>query len=106
MRLDERRSRIGITYHHPAAFWFGVASVTAGVVLHLPMFLGSRGVGYRLVGESVDGPMFAGMALILIGLAATLYGLFPRLSDVSRGYVARFRVKALDDAPIRPAHIG
>lgn len=97
--------RAGIAYQHPGAFWFGVAAVTAGVLLHLPMYVGARDMGYRLAGEAMDGPMKLGMALILVGLAATAYGLFPRLSEVGRGHVARLRVKALDDAPIRPAHV-
>src|SRR5205823_834299 len=65
-----------------------------------------KNMGYKLVGEKVDGPMLLGMLFILVGIAATAYGLFPRLSEVSRGYVARVRVRALDDAPIKPAHVG
>jgi MFS transporter, putative metabolite:H+ symporter len=105
-RAEGRRSPGGITYHHPGAFWIGIAAVTAGVVLHLPMYIGSADMGYQLAGEQVDTPMLIGMLLILGGLAATFYGLFPRLSEVSRGFVSRVRVKALDDAPIRPAHVG
>ena len=95
-----------ITYQHPGAFWFGIASVSLGVVLHLPMFVNASEMDYMLVGMDVDGPMMLGMALIVVGFAATVYGLFPRLSEVSKGYVARVRVRALDDAPIRPAHVG
>jgi putative MFS transporter len=97
--------RAGIAYHHPGAFWFGVAAVTAGVVLHLPMYVGARDMAYRLAGEAMDAPMKLGMAFIMVGLAATAYGLFPRLSVVGRSRVARVRVKALDDARIRPAHV-
>jgi putative MFS transporter len=106
MATAERTERGGITFHHPAAFWFGAAAVTVGVLFHLPMFLGAADMDYMLVGMNVDGPMMAGMALILVGLAATAYGLFPRLSEVSHGYVARVRVKALDDAPLNRAHLG
>lgn len=104
--MSREPSRAGITYHHPGAFWFGIAAVTLGVALHLPMYLNASDMDYQLVGMEVDGPMKLGMLLILTGLAATFYGLFPRLSEVSKGYVARVRVKALDDAPIRPAHVG
>jgi hypothetical protein len=45
------------------------------------------------------------MALLLAGLAATLYGLFPSLSTPS-GTAARIRVRALDDAPLSRAHLG
>src|SRR5439155_6055127 len=34
-----------------------------------------------------------------------IYGLVPKLSEVSRGYVARVRVKALDDAPLKASHV-
>jgi putative MFS transporter len=101
-----KRGQGGITYHRPGAFWFGIVAVTAGVILHLPMFLNSREMDYKLVGMGMDAPMRIGMALILIGIASTFYGLFPRLSNVSEGFVARIRVRALDDAPIRPAHVG
>lgn len=100
-----RSSRGGITYHHAGAFWFGIVAVTTGVVLHLPMYIGARDIGYRLVGMEMDGLMMLGMALIIAGLAATAYGLFPRLSEVSHTHIAKFRVRALDDAPIRPTHV-
>jgi putative MFS transporter len=69
------------------------------------MYFGARDMNYRLAGMSPDTPMLMGMLLIVVGLAATAYGLFPRLSEVSRGYVSRIRVRALDDAPIKPAHV-
>ena len=74
-------SRGGIAFHHPAAFWLGVAAVTVGVVLHLPMYVESAGMHYRMAGMPVDTPMMAGMGLIIIGLAATFYGLYPRTAD-------------------------
>jgi putative MFS transporter len=36
------------------AFWLGTCAVIAGVVLHLPMFLGASDMQYRLVGMPVD----------------------------------------------------
>jgi putative MFS transporter len=96
----------GITFHNRTAFWAGVALVTLGVLLHIPMFAGAEDMGYALAGESVDATMIVGMIAILVGLVATFYGLFPRLSQVSRGYVARVRVRALDDAKLNKAHLG
>ena len=61
---------------------------------------------YRLADMSVDVWMVAGMLLILLGLAATVYGLFPRPGTVPHLGVARVRVRALDDARIQPAHLG
>jgi putative MFS transporter len=100
------RKASGISYVHPLAFWAGVSAVTVGVLLHFPMYYESRHMNYRMVGMSPDLPMLIGMLLIFVGLAATIYGLMPRISEVSRGYVSRIRVRALDDAPIKPAHVG
>lgn len=99
-----RRGR-GVTYHHPVAFWAGVVAVTVGVLLHIPMYWRGRDMGYRLVGMGLDGAMVLGMVLIVTGLAATFYGLIPRAHEATLGSVARVRVKALDDAPLRPAHV-
>jgi MFS transporter, putative metabolite:H+ symporter len=95
----------GLRFHHPAAFWTGTAAVTAGVILHLPMYLGAADMNYQLNGMGVDLPMKLGMALIIVGLAATLYGLFPPLSAAPAA-TARIRVRALDDAKLSPAHVG
>lgn len=95
----------GIAFHHPVSFWLGSAAVTLGVVLHLPMYIGARDMGYRLAGMPVDAPMAAGMALILVGLAATLHGLVPSLSRVPAA-VSSLRVRALDDARLSAAHVG
>ena len=101
-----RRPPGGITYARPAAFWAGIATVTAGVLLHLPMYVGAADMDYRLDGMAIDRPMVAGMVLILAGLAATVYGLYPREAATTAAQVSTIRVKALDDAPIRPAHVG
>lgn len=84
----------------------GVTAVTAGVLLHLPMYIGAAGMGYRLADIGVDPAMVVGMVLIVLGLGATAYGLFPRAAVPGDGRVARVRVRALDDAAIRPAHVG
>ncbi len=102
---EARAPRGGITFHHPAAFWFGAVALSAGVLLHLPMYLGARDAGYKMAGMAVDGPMKAGMALILVGLAATSYGLLPSLSR-RRPAAASLRVRALDDAKLSRAHVG
>ncbi|MDQ4070127.1 MAG: MFS transporter [Actinomycetota bacterium] len=95
----------GVRFHHPAAFWAGTAAVTVGVVLHVPMYAGARDMGYHLAGMGVDVPMTVGMVLVLTGLGATVYGLFPSLSTGPTG-TARIRVRALDDARLSRAHAG
>jgi putative MFS transporter len=96
----------GVTFPHPGAFWFGTLATTAGVILHLPMYLGARDVGYRLVGMPVDEPMLFGMVLVLVGLAASLYGLYPRSAEATAGLVSQIQVRALDEIPLRAAHVG
>jgi putative MFS transporter len=70
------------------------------------MYIGARDMGYRLVGMPVDTSMIIGMFLIVLGLFATLYGLYPASAGASAGLVSQIRVKALDEAPIRASHIG
>jgi MFS transporter, putative metabolite:H+ symporter len=104
-RLPEKKTS-AIQYQHPAAFWFGVAAVTVGVIMHFPFYFSARHQHYVLVGRTPDVSFMAGMGLILIGVVATAYGLFPKLSEVSKGFVSNIKVRAMDEAPIKPAHIG
>jgi len=101
-----RRSALGVTYQHPVAFWVGVLSVTAGTLMQLPMFFDAKDMGYKLAGMPVDATMGTGMALIVLGIGLTVYGIFPRFSDVTQGAVSRIKVKALDDARLTHSHIG
>lgn len=94
----------GVAFHHPGAFWFGVVAVILGVIGHLPMYMMGKDVGYRLAGMPMDMPMMLGMAAIIVGLASSLYGLYPRSTN-SR-MVSRVRVQPLDDARIGWAHVG
>jgi putative MFS transporter len=96
----------GVSFPHPAAFWLGALATTIGVVLHLPMYLGAGDMGYRLVGMPVDAPMMIGMFLVIAGLVLCLYGLYPRSADATAGRVSQIRVRALDEAPMRAAHVG
>ncbi len=95
-----------ISYGHRAAFWGGITAVTAGVLLHLPMYLDAGDMHYRLANMSADAPMIIGMILIVLGLAATAFGLLKKSSGAGHDHVGRIRVRALDDARIRPAHVG
>ena len=103
---EERGGLGGVTFGHPLAFWLGVAAVTGGVLLHLPMYLMGKDNGYRLAGMPMETPMKVGMAAILVGLVTSLYGLIPRNAAVTAERVGRIRVSALDDAPLTAAHYG
>ncbi len=103
---EQRRKALGVTYEHPLAFWVGVAAVTVGTLMQLPMYFEAKDMGYRLVGMAFDATMTVGMTLIFIGVGLTAYGLFPRFAAVSTGAVSRIKVQALDDARITRTHIG
>jgi putative MFS transporter len=92
-------------FEHPIAFWFGAAAASAGVALHNPMYYSTRGMGYRMVGMRPYGAKITGIALIVVGLAAAVYGLLPRGMRQIRERAAQIHVRALDDARIRPQHV-
>ena len=97
----------GVTFHHPMAFWFGVIAVTAGVIAHLPMYMMGKNNGYKLVGMPMDMPMMLGMAAIIVGLLASLYGLYPKTMAMKNTKItSKIRISALDDVPLSAAHIG
>jgi hypothetical protein len=95
----------GVTFHHAGAFWFGVVAVTGGVIGHFPMYLMGKDIGYRLVGMPMDMPMKVGMVAIVVGLIASLYGLYPRSAEATARAASRIRVSALDDAPLSFTHV-
>ena len=86
------------------AFILGVIMVTAGVLLHMPMFLMGRDMGYRLYGMPIGADMIAGMAVILLGVAIAAYGLLPK--DISKQMSASqdIVVSPPEDAPLTGAH--
>lgn len=85
-------------------FWLfaaGAVAVTAGVLLHLPMFWMGHGNGFRLVGMEMDAEMWWGMALICAGIAAAAWALLPRRLA---GPAHDATVTAPEDAPLGRAH--
>jgi putative MFS transporter len=95
----------GTAFGHPEAFWAGVVAVIAGVILHLPMYVEARDMGFRLAGMPLDVSMIAGMVLIVTGLAGTIWGLIPRDHPHARASDVHIRVRALDEVPIRSSHV-
>ena len=86
------------------AFILGVTGVTAGVLLHLPMFLMGRTTHYRLYGMPMGNDMLAGMGLIILGVAIAAYGLLPR--NIAKQLAASHEivVSPPEDAPLTRAH--
>lgn len=67
-----------MTIKRSMAFWLGCFIISAGVLLHIPMLVDAHAMGNRLVGMAVDGPMMAGMALILLGVVLAGWGALPK----------------------------
>jgi putative MFS transporter len=86
------------------AFALGCVAVTAGVLLHLPMFLMARGMGYRLAGMPMDAGMIFGMFLIVGGVCVAAYGLLPRNLAAQRAAGVEITIAAPEDAALGWAH--
>ncbi len=89
---------------HLWAFIAGCVAVTAGVLLHLPMFWMGRDRGFRLADMAMDAEMVWGMGLIVVGLAVSAYGLLPKPPAWSRIDAPLLDVSAPEDAPLVAAH--
>lgn len=86
------------------AFWLGCLAVTAGVILHLPMFLMAKDMGWRLAGMAMDAGMYIGMALILAGVSLAAYGLLPAAIHFNHHEVETLAPP--EDMPLTRAHWG
>ena len=86
---------------HAWAFWLGCLLVTAGVLLHLPMYWMGRNMGFHLAGMAMDAGMTWGMVLIVSGVGLAAFGLLPRVvaDPGSVGVIA-----PPEDAPLTVAH--
>lgn len=89
---------------HPWAFSVGCVAVTAGVLLHLPMFWMGRNNGFHLADMPMDDGMWWGMVLIVVGILVAAYGLRPRKPVASDGQHHHVIVLAPEDAPLGGAH--
>ena len=98
-------ARPGATFKRPWAFWLGVASVTGGIGLHVPMYVSARHDHYLLVGMPFDLWMDIGMGLVVAGFAAVLYGLAPRFRRGQASTSGELEFSALDSSRLSPAHI-
>jgi putative MFS transporter len=98
---------VGIRLHHAPAFWIGTAAITAGVILHLPDFASAGDMDYMMAGMPMSRVMLLGMALIVGGVVAAGYGLFPRRSAVvGSAETPTYQLHAMDDSPLTRAHYG
>ena len=82
----------------------GAILVTAGVALHLPMYLGQASNGYRLSGMGWDRWMILGMALVVVGSVAAIWALIPR-EALRRPASDAIRVEVSDDEQLNRRHV-
>lgn len=91
-------------YKQPA-FWTGCAAVSAGVLLHMPMYGESLAGGHSMADMPMGNEMIIGMALIVAGVVAACFGALPaRHRSLSEGH-SPMRYEAPDDTPLSRAHI-
>ncbi len=88
------------------AFWLGACAVTVGVVLHVPMFLMAASMGYRLAGMEMDDGMLLGMALIVLGTAATGLALVRPVVAAAPGAAAAWPDATAQEPKLVAAHWG
>ena len=86
------------------AFVLGVIAVTAGVLLHIPMFLMGRHNHFILAGMPMGWDMVAGMVAIVGGLGIAAYGLLPRNIAGQLAASQEIVVTPPEDAPLTAAH--
>ena len=96
-----QRASLFTSRGHFWAFWGGCAAVTAGVLLHIPMFLMGRYTHWKLAGMPMGKGMLFGMFLIVAGFAATAYGLLPHRDLHAVSYE---EIAPPEDAPLNRAH--
>jgi putative MFS transporter len=98
-------TRVLADRRHLWAFVAGCLAVTAGVLLHLPMFWMGRDNGFHLADMPMDAPMLWGMALIVAGIGVAGYGLLPkRIRTPTAAPPHELSISAGEDAPLGPAH--
>jgi putative MFS transporter len=88
------------------AFALGCAAVTAGVLLHIPMFMMGRSMHFMLAGMPMGSDMLFGMFLIVAGCLVAAWGLLPRNLAAQRAASANIVIAAPEDAHLGPAHWG
>jgi putative MFS transporter len=84
-------------------FWGACAAIALGVVAHLPMLAMAHHMHNRLYGMPMEPKMWAGMALIVLGVPAAIYGALPRQRPVHSSQ-AGTSYEAPDTTPLTRWH--
>jgi putative MFS transporter len=97
--------RSSIVGERAPIFWGACAAICAGVLLHLPMLAMAHRMGNHLVGMKMDAGMWIGMALILVGVPAAIYGALPKQRAPHDSH-AGTSYEAPDSTPLTRWHAG
>jgi putative MFS transporter len=92
------------TFYHTLAFWLGTLCILVGVACHLPDFIAAKHMHYQLSGMPMSKIMCLGMTLIVTGLAAAIYGLFPTGHAKVKDASADYELRSMDNAKLHWAH--
>ena len=116
IRLDGARAWVGgrqmpagsnysIVGERAPIFWGACAAIAVGVVMHLPMLAMAHRMGNHLAGMPMDPGMWAGMALIVLGVPAAIYGALPRRRATHDSHAGTL-YEAPDSTPLGRWHAG
>lgn len=86
------------------AFALGCTAVTAGVLLHIPMFLMGRNMHFMLAGMPMGFDMVGGMGLIILGCGVAAWGLLPRDIARQRSAASAIEIASPEDAHLSAQH--
>ena len=87
-------------------FWLGCAAISIGIAMHFPMLVHAHHMAdNRLAGMPMDPWMYAGMALIAIGVPLSAWGALPRRRAL-HGDATGTNFEASDEAPLTRGHAG
>jgi len=84
-------------------FWGACAAIALGVILHLPMLAMAHSMGNHLYGMPMDPEMWFGMAFIILGVPAAIYGALPK-HRAPHGSHAGTSFEAPDSTPLSRWH--
>jgi putative MFS transporter len=107
MTMNEatKTRRPSIVGERAPLFWAGCASISAGVLLHLPMLAMAHSMGNHIVGMPMDPWMWLGMALIVAGVPMSIFGALPK-QRAPHGSHAGTLYEADDSTPLNRWHAG
>ena len=102
---ESRARRVSIVGERAPIFWGACAAIALGVLMHLPMLAMAHRHGNRLIGMPMEPEMWAGMALIALGVPAAIFGALPR-HRAPHGAHAGTSYEAPDSTPLGRWHAG